>query len=192
MPMRLASVAVAALCCLFAQVPATPPAAKPTLAAAQARLQAQDPAGAAKILEQLVAAEPTNGRAWRNLGNVYQTLKDYDKAIAAEKKALAVEPGMPSPLYALGDQYALEKNNDQAFAWLQKARDTHRIDMTQMEGDTDLDGLRADPRYKALLPTAADFANPFVEPTTILHEWDGEVVQRSVRLDRAQHRRRRR
>src|SRR4029079_17107064 len=29
-------------------------------------------------------------------------------------------------------------------------------------------------RFTALLPAPEDFANPFVEPVTILREWDGE------------------
>lgn len=45
------------------------PQPAPTLAAAQARMQAKDPAGAAKILEALTEREPKNGRAWRMLAN---------------------------------------------------------------------------------------------------------------------------
>ena len=51
---------------------ATQPPVEPTMAAAAARMQAQDPAGAARILEAITAREPANGRAWRMLGIAYQ------------------------------------------------------------------------------------------------------------------------
>src|SRR5512133_1637881 len=69
-----------------------PTIAEPTLAAAVARLQANDSEGAAKILEQVTTLEPRNGRAWRNLALAYQNLKDWDRAISADQHALDVDP----------------------------------------------------------------------------------------------------
>jgi hypothetical protein len=158
---------------LLAMGQAPPP---PTIAAAAARLQANDPAGAAAILEALVAREPQNGRAWRNLGVAYQGTKDYDKAIAAYQRALAVEPGMPTPLYQLGLVYALEHETDRAFDWLTRARDTRKIDMTQAAVAPELADLKHDPRSAALLPSRADFDKPFVEDVRIVREWDGEAA----------------
>ena len=53
--------------CAIATGAAQPPT-EATVAAATARLQAQDPAGAARILEAVTAREPGNARAWRVLG----------------------------------------------------------------------------------------------------------------------------
>ena len=53
-----------------------------------ARLQAQDPAGAARILEAVTAREPANTRAWRLLGVAYQRGKEIDKALTTYRKAL--------------------------------------------------------------------------------------------------------
>ena len=159
------------LLALTLQTP-TPPA--PTVAAAIARLQANDPAGAATILDQVVAREPNNGRAWRNLGAARQATKEYDKAIAAYQQALAVEPSMPTPMFQLGLVYALKDDAGKAFEWLQRARETHRVDMTQAAGAPELAGLKADPRFKAILPTRADFDKPFVEDVRVIREWDGE------------------
>jgi hypothetical protein len=147
---------------------------KPTLAAAIARLQANDNAGAATILEQLTAEEPRNGRAWRNLALAYQNLKDWDRAIAANQHSLDVDPELPTPLFNLGVLYAQKGDRDQAFAWLAKAKATHKIDMTQLEVTDELSGLKNDPRFAQLLPTRADFDNPFKEDVKIIREWDGE------------------
>jgi len=152
------------------------PAQEPTVAAAAARLQANDAAGAARMLETIVAREPANGRAWRNLGVAYQALKELDKAIAAYHRALDVEPAVPSPLYQLGLVYALKQEPDRAFEWLARARDTHKIDMTQATVASELEPLKTDARFAALLPARADFDRPFVEPVRVLREWDGEAA----------------
>jgi hypothetical protein len=152
------------------------PAPQPTVAAAAARLQANDAAGAARMLETIVAREPANGRAWRNLGAAYQALEDFDKAIAAYRRALDVEPAVPTPLYQLGLVYALKQEPDRAFEWLTRARDTHKIDMTQATVASELEPLTKDARVAALLPTRADFDHPFVEAVRVLREWDGDAA----------------
>ena len=69
------------------------PAPEPTVAEAAARLQAQDPAGAARILETVTAREPANVRAWRLLGTAYQQAHELDKAVTAYRRALDIQPG---------------------------------------------------------------------------------------------------
>jgi hypothetical protein len=78
------------------------------------------------------------------------------------------------PFYNLGLLYAMKNDKDQAFVWLNKAKATRKIDMTQITQAPELAALKADPRFTALLPTRADFDNPFVEPVKIIREWDGE------------------
>jgi hypothetical protein len=146
-----------------------------TLPAALAKLQANDPAGAAEILEQLLKREPSNGRAWRNLGLAYQTLKNYPRALESNRRALEVEPGVPSPLFSLGVISAANNDPESALEWLGKAKASRKIDMTQMEGVPELASLRNDPRFAKLLPEPKDFQDPFVESVRILREWDGEA-----------------
>jgi hypothetical protein len=153
-----------------------PPAPPPGLPQAMARLQAQDPAGALAIAEQIVAREPGNARAWRVLGVAAKGTKDLDRAMAAFRKSLELEPANSTALYNIGVVYALKSDRDRAFEWLGKAKATHRIDMTQIQPDADLASLRDDPRFAALLPVPADFAAPFVEDVKILREWDGEAM----------------
>ena len=155
---------------------ATQPQVEPTIAAAAARLQARDPAGAARILEAITAHEPLNGRAWRMLGMAYQGAKEIDKALAAHRKALEIEPGSPQVLYNLGTAYAVKQDADAAFEWLGRAKATRKLDMTQIDSDSNLSSLKADPRFRALLPTPAEFEQPFVETVNVIREWDGETA----------------
>jgi len=152
------------------------PQPQPTLAAAMARMQAKDPAGAAQILEALTEREPKNGRAWRALANAQQALKDYDLAAGALERALEVEPSVPTPLYTLGVVHALAGRTDEAFRFLDKARASRKIDMTQIDFDPALAKLKDDARFAALHPDPKDFTEPFVETVKILREWDGEAA----------------
>jgi len=79
-------------------------------------------------------------------------------------------------MYNLGVVAALKNRPDEAFEWLGKARATRKLDMTYLQVDTDVDAIRKDPRFAALLPTPADFANPFVEDVKVVREWDGEAM----------------
>jgi FG-GAP repeat/FG-GAP-like repeat/Tetratricopeptide repeat len=159
-----------ALCAFSQQAAPTGPGFSDALA----RMQAQDYAGAAGILEKVTQQEPRNGRAWRNLALAYQNLKQWNHAIEANQHSLEVEPAMPTPLLTLGVVYALKGDKDQAFAWLAKAKASHKIDMTQLAGIPELAPLKSDSRFTSLLPARADFDNPFVEPVKIIREWDGE------------------
>lgn len=149
----------------------------PGLADANARLQANDPDGAAKILEGVTTREPKNVRAWRMLGTALHQGKQYDGAIAAYQKVLALQPSAPVMLYNIGCAYARKNEPDRAFEWLAKAKATGTLDMTQIQTDADLVSLKSDPRFLALLPAPSDFADPFVEPTKVVREWVGEAMQ---------------
>lgn len=153
---------------------ARPDSAPPSLASAVARLRAGDAAGAARISMLVTAREPANGAAWRVLGTARAQTGDYAGALAAFRRDLALEPASPVAMYNVGAMHARGGAIDSAFAWLGRARATRRLDMTQAAIDSNLVSLRRDPRFAALLPTRADFEHPFVEPVTIIHEWDGE------------------
>jgi hypothetical protein len=151
--------------------PAAPAAGMPE---AQAKMQAGDMAGAAKILEGVVAREPKNARAWRLLGYACLKSKQLDRARASYEKLLALAPDTPQAFYNLGVIAALQGDKDAAFAWLGKTKG--KLDLSGLESDEDLATLRGDARFAALLPKPEDFANPFVEPVKIVREWDGEAA----------------
>ena len=91
-----------------------------------------------------------------------------------------VEPSVPTPLFDLGVLYAQKVDKDQAFTWLSKAKATHKIDMTPVEATPELAVLKSDSRFENLLPTRADFENPFAEPVKIIREWDGEKANDQI------------
>ena len=157
--------------------PQTPaPAAAPTLAAAQARIAASDFEGAAKILDAVIAANPSAFRALNQLGNVRQRLKQYDAAIEAFTKSLAVNATAQNtaPIYGIAATWALAGNADKAFEWLQKAKADGRVDLSLAAVDPNMASIVKDPRLAPLLPTPESFAKPFVEDVTVIHEYVGE------------------
>ncbi len=149
-------------------------AAEPGMAEAQAKLQAGDPAAAHAILEGVVKREPANGMAWRTLGSVCIQAKHPDCAEPALHKALELLPGSPQVMYNLAIVAERRGDKEQAFAWLERTKATHKLDLTPILTDADLSKLGDDPRFRKLLPIPADFADPFVEPVKIIREWDGE------------------
>jgi tetratricopeptide (TPR) repeat protein len=159
-----------------AQAPpaAAPPAVSPEQQQAQRLLQANDFAGAAQLLAPLVERESGNARAWRMLAAASLRLQQYDRAIAAYERSLALEPSFAAARYNLGVTYALKGDREHAFATLAAVKASRQVDMSQAALDPDLAALRDDPRFASLLPSPADFAEPFVEPVKILREWDGE------------------
>jgi hypothetical protein len=146
----------------------------PSLAAAMTLLRAGDARGAADQLETIVKHEPANGKAWRALGAASKQLKHYPRAIAAFRRAATLDPANPAPLYQLGTIYALTSQPGRAFTWLQKAKETHRFDMTQIDADPELASLKNDARFRKLHPSRSDFDHPFVEPVKIVRQWEGE------------------
>jgi len=185
---RLAGLACAALLALFSmplRSPAVgtsdapaPAAARRERALAQALSAAQqgDFASAAKALEPAMPALAANARAWRLLGLVRLKLNRSALAIEAYRKSLVLEPDSAQAMYYLGVAEAQLGDAEAAFAWLQKARASRRYDMTQIQVEKDLEPLRVDARFAALLPTARDFEHPFVEDVHVIREWDGEAA----------------
>jgi hypothetical protein len=150
--------------------------AEPTLPTAIAKIQTGDFAGALPILEAVTKRDPSNARAWRNLGLTLQKLKRYDESEAAYLTSIQVDPTSAVAAYNLGTVYALKNDSAHAFEFLEKSKALH-MDLTNLQADPDLATLHSDPRYAALIPKPADFAHPFVEPVQVLREWDGEAAE---------------
>jgi FG-GAP repeat/FG-GAP-like repeat len=165
------ALAILSLACASRQNSVVP---ESTLLNAIARLQANDAAGASKILDEVTKREPRNGPAWRSLGLAQLKLNNLDRSADAFRRALEVDPGYPAPMLQLAIIAALKQNKDAALDWLSKAKASRKIDMTQMKTIPELASLKSDARFPALLPTRRDFDDPFVEPVKIIREWDGE------------------
>jgi hypothetical protein len=149
--------------------------AAPTAADAAAKVNAGDFAGALPLAEAVTKQDPKNARAWRVLGLATLRLKQPDRAVAAFKTAFDLDPSFVPVIYNLGVAYAAAGDRDNAFVWLARAKATHKLDMSQATTDADLASLTSDARFASILPAPDDFKDPFVEPTTIVREWDGEA-----------------
>jgi hypothetical protein len=147
----------------------------PALQSAQAKMQAGDFAGAAEILAPVVEAEPDNARAWLTFGTALERAGERERAYQAYQRAATFSATEANALYAIGLMNAVDGRPDSAFHYLQVAKATGRTNMTRIDLDPRSASLREDPRYQALFPTEAEFADPFLEDVTILREWVGEA-----------------
>jgi hypothetical protein len=154
----------------------SPRADPPGLDAALSQLQSGDAAGAVKSLRRITYFDPQNATAWRALGTADMMLEHFDAAIADYNRAIKLQTDSPRVLYQLGAAYAAKHDSRHAFEFLNRAQASHRYDMTEISADVHLAGLRKDSRFTALLPQAADFEQPFVEPVKIIREWRGEAA----------------
>jgi|SRR5665213_6847 len=159
----------------FAATPGISNAGDQALTTARLALQNADYRGVIKILQPAMAKLGGNASAWRYLGVSQLKLYQPRAARVAFAKALSLDPHNPQPLVYIGIAAAQMGQTDEAFSWFQRAKATRKIDMTQLANEPDLESLRHDARYLALLPRAEDFAHPFVENVNVIREWDGEA-----------------
>jgi tetratricopeptide (TPR) repeat protein len=97
-------------------------------------------------------AEKFRGRplAYLNLGTAYSNAHDYDAAQRAVRKSLELEPTAQG-YYVLAQVYAVRNNTAEALDALERclALESQRVYAVEM--DTVFDGLRTEPRFRALL-----------------------------------------
>jgi len=153
---------------------ATAQGTPPPLQQAFQKFQGQEFPSAIEILAKLTTDEPENGQAWMLLGRSHLGSGDAAAAREAFGKAGSIEQNRPQALFWTGLSYASESKPDDAFVWLQKAKDTGAMDMTQIGLTAEGLTLEEDPRYRELFPSVEEYADPFVESTEILWDWKGE------------------
>jgi tetratricopeptide (TPR) repeat protein len=102
-------------------------------------------------LERVTREHPAIGRAWSNLGFARLEAGDAKGGAAAYQKALDLGYEKPTTLYNMACCAARSGDIDGAFLLLDRA-DKAGFEIGQYVGsDTDLDALRGDPRYDAML-----------------------------------------
>jgi tetratricopeptide (TPR) repeat protein len=82
-----------------------------------------DPKLRVELVEKAVALAPKEARHWNNLGTVYQSSQQYEKAIAAFSKAIDLDPRNASVLGNRAGVYAELKQWDKAIADYSRAID---------------------------------------------------------------------
>ncbi|HPD17778.1 MAG TPA: tetratricopeptide repeat protein [Planctomycetota bacterium] len=86
-----------------------------------------------------------------HLGNSYLERSEYEKALEQYKKAIELEPKNSIVLYNVACTYSRMKKIEEALDALERAVECGYRDVGWMEKDADLDNLRDEARYKALV-----------------------------------------
>lgn len=118
---------------------------------AQSDYSRQRWAPAIVLYESFVKSEPTNGRAWFNLGWALHHSREHAKAIDAFQQALKLGYHEPTSSYNIACAYAMLNQRDEAFVWLERALQAGFDSHDRLSWDSDLENLRSDPRFKPLL-----------------------------------------
>jgi tetratricopeptide (TPR) repeat protein len=125
-----------------------------------AGLMGEDLAGAAEIYGRLAQANPSDGSAWSQYGYCLHGSKQYEKALAAYARAIELGYQPATQLYNSACAHALMGHTDEALPWLERALNARFADQRTLETDTDMDSLRADPRFAALTGITRGLAKP--------------------------------
>ena len=90
-------------------------------------------------------------RIYMEQGLKYLTLANFSKAEREFKKVLEIQARNEIALYNLACTYSRWGKTDEAIEYLGRSIEAGFDDVSHMEKDTDLDPIREDPRYKALI-----------------------------------------
>jgi tetratricopeptide (TPR) repeat protein len=156
---------------------------------AQEYLRDKDWERAVKAFASIVQREPKNGPAWFGLGRAQHGAANYASAIDAFQHAVDIGHN-PIAMYDLACSYALANDKEKAFEWLDRAVQSGFDQSQQLQSDADLESLRADPRFKALVARAQALERPCAQALESrqfdfwIGEWDvqdtaGRVVGKS-------------
>jgi beta-lactamase regulating signal transducer with metallopeptidase domain/Flp pilus assembly protein TadD len=91
-----------------------------------------------------------DGSDWFSRGMSLHHRERYDQAIEAFQKAIEAGYREDAASYNIACGYALKGERDKAFEWLHRAEEAGFDLASYLGHDDDLDGLRGDPRWKAL------------------------------------------
>lgn len=88
-------------------------------------------------LEQVLAREPGNGRAWHHLGLACQELEQWDRSLLALDRAVALAPTDPAPHFDRVESLRRLGRQDEADAAMEHFRELHDASQAQ-----DLESIR--------------------------------------------------
>lgn len=125
--------------------------------AAEAAFQAKKWTEAEKALAELVKLAPEDGEIWLRYGYALHAQGKLDEALKAHEQTAEHGKGQVKAIgvYNIACVYALKKEKDRAFEYLEKAVAAGFGNSSQLEEDADLDNVRGDPRFKKVLEAAA-------------------------------------
>jgi hypothetical protein len=104
----------------------------------------------ARFLEA-IAIDPSLPEALNGVGVTYRMRNDLPAALDWYKRALAIDPDFGDAYYNMACVYALQGEKDLALRYLQIAALNGYATAEGIDGDPDLEPLRAEPAYRALM-----------------------------------------
>jgi len=106
---------------------------------------------AAALYVELIAVNPYHGAVWQRYGFALHQLGRYDQAREAFEKSIELGFQPTTSMYNIACGQALLGNTNEALDWLQTAMDDGFEEQELLSTDSDLDTLRADPRFDAIV-----------------------------------------
>jgi putative intracellular protease/amidase len=103
------------------------------------------------VWRRMVSADGGNAFAWYRLGSTLHAQKRYDEAVEAARKASASESLRASALFNIACSRALQGRKDEALRALEDAVQAGFKARYALQGDSDLESIRGEARFKDLL-----------------------------------------
>ena len=122
-----------------------------SLAQAAEFMQAKKYEQAETLLNKVVSNHPEHAKAWFKLGLAQHLQAKYQKAVDSWQKSLSLNYDEAITHYNLAGAYARLGEKDEAFGHLEQAIAAGFGDRKSLENDSDLESLRSDNRWTALI-----------------------------------------
>jgi serine/threonine protein kinase/Flp pilus assembly protein TadD len=106
---------------------------------------------AVRAIEKWLDLNPDDARALNIGATIWSNLGETDKALDWAQRSLDIDPEDPQLLYNVACVYAIEGRKDDALQCLERAIDKGYGHREWIEHDSDLNSLRTDKRFQALL-----------------------------------------
>jgi adenylate cyclase len=106
---------------------------------------------AISAIETWLDTNPDDARALNLGATIWSNLGETENAVEWAKRSLAIDPEDPQLLYNVACVYAIEGLKDDALKCLERAIDKGYGHREWIEHDSDLNSLRSDSRFRALL-----------------------------------------
>ena len=100
---------------------------------------------------EFVSENPSHGRAWFNLGYALHGSREFEEAIAAFEKAVRFGYHPNTAKFNIACANAMLGRTDTALDLLEALAESNAAHYGQLQSDSDLDSLREEPRFEALL-----------------------------------------
>jgi tetratricopeptide (TPR) repeat protein len=101
--------------------------------------------------ESILAQTPDHTEALALLGEAYTARGDFEKGLQTDLHLSRLKPCSNAVHYNLACSYALMGRRDEALGALRRALELGYSDREHLCNDRDLQSLREDPRYQALI-----------------------------------------